>query len=81
MPQAHDSQGQVLTFPVFQSAGLLLAVNEIAIPVGFIALRASGLLDVKEDGRKVFRDTARMLVQSVGGIFVTERGRPWFKLN
>jgi hypothetical protein len=42
MPQAHNPHGQALTYPVFQAAGFLLALNEIAIPVGFLlSMRAS----------------------------------------
>lgn len=81
MPQAHNLHGQAVTFPVFQAAGFLLALNEIAIPVGFIALYASILLEIRDETRKVFRDVARVLVESVGGIAVTVQGRPWYKLS
>lgn len=81
MPQAHNHQGQAVTFPTFQAAGFLLALNEIAIPVGFILLYASIVLDVKDEARKVFRDVAGVLIESVGGITVTVQGRPWYKLS
>jgi len=66
MPQAHNPRGQAVTFPAFQTAGFLLALNEIAIPIGFIALYASILLDMKDETRTVFRDISRLLIQSIG---------------
>jgi hypothetical protein len=81
MPQAHNPHGQALTFPVFQAAGFLLALNAIAIPVGFFALYASILLAMKDETREVFRDVARVLIESVAGVTVTVQGRPWYKLS
>jgi hypothetical protein len=81
MPQAHGPHGQAITFPVYQAAGFLLALNEIAIPVAFIALYTSMLLMMADETRKVFRDIARLLTESVGGVAVTVQGRPWFKLS
>jgi hypothetical protein len=81
MPQAHNPYGQAVTFPVFQAAGFLLALNEIAIAVGFIVLYTSILLDIEDETRKVFRDVGRVLIESVGGIVVTMEGRPWYKLS
>jgi hypothetical protein len=81
MPQAHNPAGQALTFPTFQAAGFLMALNEIAIPIGFIALCSSTLLDMGADKRKTFRVIARAMLEAVGGIVVTVDGRPWFKLD
>jgi hypothetical protein len=81
MPQAHNSHAQPITFSVFQPAGFLLGLNEIAIPVGFIALYVGILLDMEDETRKVFRDVGRALIESLGGITVTVEGRPWFKLG
>ena len=58
-----------------------MRIDEIAIPVGFVTLYASILLEIKYETRKVFRDVARVLMESVGGIAVTVKGRPWFKLT
>jgi hypothetical protein len=58
MPQAHNHLGRPITFPVFQAAGFVLALNEIAIPVAFIVLYASRLLYMDEERRKAFRDVA-----------------------
>jgi hypothetical protein len=66
---------------VFQAAGFLLALNEIAIAIGFIVLYASTLWDMKDKARKVFRDLGRVLIESVGGIVVSVQGRPWYKLS
>lgn len=81
VPQAHNPRGQALTFPVFQTAGFLLALNEIALPVGFIALYSSILLDMQHEVRETFRGVARVLIESLGDIVVTVPGRPWYKLD
>jgi hypothetical protein len=81
LPQAHNRDGQPLTFSSFQEAGLLLTLNEIAMPMAFIALYASVFLTMDDEGREVFRDIARLLLESVGGVDVTVEGRPWFKLS
>ena len=81
LPQVHNPRGKAITFPAFQMAGFLMALNEIALPVAFIAVFASTLLDMEADTRKTFRDIGRALIESVGGIAVTVEGAPWFKLN
>jgi hypothetical protein len=81
LPQAHGPDAQAITFPVFQTSGFVLALNEIALPVAFIAVFASNLLVLHDDIRKVFQDTARLVVESIGGVAINVQGRPWFKLN
>lgn len=80
LPQAHNATGQAITFPVFQGAGYLMGLNEIALPIGFILLYAANLLGLK-DKADTFRDIGRALIQSLGGAMVTVNGRPWFKLD
>jgi hypothetical protein len=36
---------------------------------------------MKDETREVFRDVARVLIESVGGVTVTVQGRPWYKLS
>ncbi len=77
-PQAHHNLiGQPFSFPVFQEAGFLLALNEIALPAAFIVLYAGKLLHMKDEIREVYRDVALAMGECLGGIMITE-GRPWF---
>jgi hypothetical protein len=81
MPQAHNPLGQAVTAPVYQEEGLFLALNEIALPVAFIAVYAPKLLRYPADRTKVFHKTARALIEAFGSVNVKESGRPWFKLH
>src|SRR5262249_37828258 len=38
LPTAHNPLGRALTAPVYQEAGFILAINEIALPVAFTAV-------------------------------------------
>jgi hypothetical protein len=81
VPQSHDNQARARTAPVYQEAGLFLALNEIALPIAFIAVYTPKLLNFPEETRKVFHSTGRVLIQAFGGVNVKEEGRPWFKLH
>ena len=81
IPQSHDKGGHAKTAPMYQEAGFLLALNEIALPVGYITSATGIVLKLPIEGQKIFRDTGRVLEEAVGGINVSVRGRPWFKLH
>jgi hypothetical protein len=81
LPQAHGPHAHALTFSVFQPAGFLLCLNEIALPVAFIAMFSGSLLALPSERRIVFQEIGRELVKAMGGVEIKVQGRPWFKLN
>jgi hypothetical protein len=81
LPQAHGPHGQAITFSVYQPAGFLLSLNEIALPVAFIAVFSPSLLKLDKNHRKTFHKIGRELVKAMGGVNIEVEGRPWFKLN
>lgn len=81
IPQGHNAHGQGITIPVFQEAGFLMALNEIALPIGFILNFGIELVDEDAEIRKSSRDVADVLLNQVGGVVVTVQGRPWYKLS
>jgi hypothetical protein len=76
LPQAHGSP-QPLTFPLYQQPGYLMALNEVAIPVGFIATFCPRSLNLKEDVGELFHTLSHELLKSVGGVNVDRDGRVW----
>lgn len=81
MPQAHGAAGKAIAFPVFQPAGFILSVNEIALPIAYIAVCTGKLLNLNAEVAQTFREMAHTLNEAVGGIGIDVEGRPWFKLN
>lgn len=81
LPQAHNKHGQPITFPKFQPAGLITCLNEISLPIAFTTLFTGILLDYPDTPKQTFMEISRALIKSIGGIQVTVKGRPWFKLN
>ena len=81
LPQAHNAHGQPITFPKYQPAGFITCLNEISLPIAFSTLFSGVLLDYPQEPKQIFMDISRSLITSIGGIQVTVKGRPWFKLN
>jgi hypothetical protein len=81
IPQAHNPIGQAVGAPIYQEAGFFLAINEIALPVAFIAVFTPKLLQYPADRATIFKDTATVLIEGFGAVNVAETGRPWFKLH
>ena len=81
LPQAHNAHGQPITFPKYQPAGFLTCLNEMSLPIAFVTLFSSMLLEYPKSPKNTFADIARSLIESIGGIQVTVKGRPWFKLS
>jgi hypothetical protein len=81
IPQSHDEKASAKTAPTYQEAGLLLALNEIAFPVGLITRTAAVLLGMPKEGQEIFRDTSTVLVNAIGGVNLDEKRRPWFSLH
>ena len=81
LPQAHNPHAQPITFPTYQPAGFITCLNEISLPIAFSTLFSAVLLDYPQNPKQVFKDISRELITSIGGVQVTVKGRPWFKLN
>jgi hypothetical protein len=81
LPQAHNSAAQAMTVPRFQEAGLAMALNELAIALGFVAICTPSFLTLRAEHRQWLIDAGRDVGDTVGAVLVTERGRPWFKLH
>ena len=81
LPQAHNHLGRAITFPIYQEAGFLMCVNEIAMPTAFLAVFAGKLLTLNRDVQKMMQELGREVVNQLGGISVKEKGRPWFGLS
>ncbi|HEX8240501.1 MAG TPA: hypothetical protein VF574_12245 [Allosphingosinicella sp.] len=81
MPQAHNAAGRPLTFGVFQEAGLVLVLNELALPLTFVAIFASDIVKVPPKIKRTLLGEGRSLASAIGGVSVLEKGRPWFRLN
>lgn len=81
MPQTHNVAGRPLTFGVFQEAGLVLVLNELALPLAFVAVFASGIVEVPPKIKRTLLREGRSLASAIGGVTVLEKGRPWFKLD
>jgi hypothetical protein len=81
VPQAHNPLGRAITGPIYQEAGLFLALNEIALPVAFATVFVPKLLNYPDERKAIFQNTAQVLIEKFGGVNVKERNRPWFKLH
>jgi hypothetical protein len=81
LPQAHDERARAKTAPAYQEAGLLIALNEIAWPIACITLFVPKLIGLSKEHANTFQEAAGVLMESVGGINVEQKGRPWFNLH
>ncbi len=79
MPQAHNYQRRSTTVPVFQEAGFLMCINELAIALAFVGLLGPGLLKLSEERRAPIIDASKAMTKHVGSIQATELDRPWFQ--
>lgn len=77
LPQAHGPRAQAVTSPVYQPAGFLLALNELALAVAFITVFASALIQLPSDVRETLKEVARGLGEKVGAVDIMVDGRPW----
>lgn len=59
----------------------MLALNEIAFPIGLITRTAAIVLGMPNEGQEIFRDTSTVLVNAIGGVNLDEKRRPWFRLH
>ena len=81
MPQAHNRQGRPVTFGIFQNAGFVICLNELALPVAFAAVFAPSIAQVPPCIKASLLKEARELADAIGGVTVMEKGRPWFRLD
>lgn len=72
-PQAHN----VLSMPVsgailFQEAGFLLCLNELALSLAFTMISGSRLLDLDDHVNEHIIQSTRNLAEQIGGVTITE---------
>jgi len=71
-PQLHNPTGRPSLGGLFQDAGFLVCLNEIAYVVGIIATSTVRLADVSRDRRRMLKREAVALIRSIGGIGIRE---------
>jgi hypothetical protein len=81
LPQAHNQHGNAIICPVYQEAGFLLCLNELARSMAFIGVFSARLVGVPEEIRDAAITISRVLVENIGGISADVEGRPWYGLN
>jgi hypothetical protein len=81
LPQAHGQHGNALIGPIYQEAGFLLCLNEMARSMAFIGVFSARLIGVSDEIRHSAENVSRLLVENIGGISADVRGRPWFSLS
>ena len=81
IPQAYGHHGNAFIGPIYQEAGFLLCLNELARPIAFISVFSVNLIGVSHEIRSAVIDASRILASHIGAITVDVKGRPWFKLN
>lgn len=81
LPQAHGQHGNAIVGPIYQEAGFLLCLNELARPMAFIGVFSAKLIGVTDEIRNAANGISRMLAENIGGISADVQGRPWFDLN
>ncbi len=81
LPQAHNQHGNATIGPVYQEAGFLLCLNELARSMAFIGIFSAKLVHVSAELREAASAVSRCLVENIGGITTDVRGRPWFSLT
>ncbi len=68
VPQSHNVVGIPLTRSQVQEKGLLLCLNELAIPLSVVADLGAVLLDLDKETRLRIRNCARTLAVHIGGV-------------
>lgn len=81
LPQAHNQHGNAVIGPVYQEAGFLLCLNELARPMAFIGVFAAKLVGVPDEIRDAANTISRVLIENIGGVSADVQGRPWFSLS
>ena len=71
-PQAHNLLGIPTIGGRLQKAGLIVCLNEIALPLSCATFFGAVLLDYEDEIKKQIYSSAKDLVKSIGGIGITE---------
>ena len=76
-PQSFNVAGVALAPGCFQQAGVLLILNELALAVAFVAVSAARIRGDDPVPHERITDAACELVESIGGVTVTDLERLW----
>ena len=71
-PQSHNILGVPAAGAILQEEGLLVCLNELALPLSTTAFFGVILLDLENDIKKTIFSAARTLVEQIGGGTITE---------
>jgi hypothetical protein len=67
-PPADGGTAQPITFPTYQKASFAMALNEIALPMAFVAVFTGKLVELPPETRSILSDLAIALSASLGVI-------------
>ena len=76
-PQSYTLSDMPTLAPVFQQAGVLLVINEVAHAIAFVAIAGGQLIDVDGVPRERIDAAGNALGESIGGITVDELENLW----
>jgi hypothetical protein len=80
-PENHNVLGMPGGGASLQKAGFILALNELAVPLALTAVFATRLINTTERIRHRIGSAGRALAESIGGITILEKEKPWFQLH
>lgn len=71
-PQSHNILGMPIAGAQLQDAGILVCLNELALPLCIIATFGTTLLSLEKETAKYIFSSARNLAEQIGGANITE---------
>jgi hypothetical protein len=81
LPQNHNKHNKAIIGPIFQEAGLLLCLNELARSMAFVGVFSTKLIGVPNEVRDGAHIISRVLIENLSAITADNRERPWFNLG
>jgi len=80
-PQAYNPLSRPSLAPMFQEAGVLLVLNELAVALACVALAGPRLIPVGTIPIRRFGNEAQKLGEAIGGVTVDEIDNMWAALR
>ena len=71
-PQSYNVPGIPILASYFQGEGVLLCLNEVALPLAVAAVYGGLILDIEDDIKRQVTSSAISLVRQIGGVTITE---------
>jgi hypothetical protein len=73
VPQRHSLSGKSTLGGYYQAQGALLAMNELAIPLMYIAMCLPKIVDILPEQKEALNDAGKALASSIGGVNLTAK--------